>query len=399
MLGDVSNEPPPAVTSAALVDAARALAPRIRALREEIECERRLPAEIVAGMHAARLFHMLVPREIGGLEVDPATACRAIEEVARADGSAGWNLMIGVEQGIFAAYLPRQAALAVWGDNANAVTAGGGAPLGRATAVPGGYRVQGRWRFASGCGHCTWLGANALLFDGEQQRRDADGAAITRWMLFPVERAQILDTWYTAGMRGTGSHDFVVDDLFVPEELSFNTSLDRPWPGTPLYTIPYISIVAITMAAVALGIARSAIGALVQLASTKTPTGAQQLLCERPAVQAAVAQAEALLRSSRALLYDTIDEVWRALPPADGFISVEQRAALRLVSVNAAVSCARAVDLMYEAGGASSIYESNPLARCFRDVHTLTQHYQITPPHYETLGRIMLGMEPGTTFF
>lgn len=384
---------------AGLVKAAQALAPRIRGCRDEIERERRLPAAVVAEMHAARLFHLLVPRQAGGLEVDPATACRAIEEIARADGSAGWNLMIGVEQGIFAAYLPRQSALTVWGENANAVTAGGGAPLGRATAVSDGYRVKGRWRFASGCGHCSWLGANALLFDGDVQRRDADGAAITRWMLFPVQRARILDTWYTAGMRGTGSHDFVVDDLFVPEAFSFSTALDHPWPGTPLYTIPYPSFVAITMAAVALGIARSAIAAFAVLAASKVPVGAQQPLCERPAVQAAVAQAEALLRSSRALLYDAIDEVWQALPPPDAFISVEQRAALRLASINAAVCCARAVDLMYEAGGGSAIYESNLLARCFRDVHTLTQHFQITPPHYETLGRILLGMEPGTTFF
>jgi alkylation response protein AidB-like acyl-CoA dehydrogenase len=389
----------PTEESAGLVEAARALAPRIRACREEIERDRRLPAEIVAGMHAARLLHMLVPREAGGLEVDLATACRAIEEIARADGSAGWNLMIGVEQGVFAAYLPRHAACTVWGENANAVTAGGGAPVGRATVVPGGYRVQGRWRFASGCNHCTWLGANALLFDGDAQRRDAGGAAITRWMLFPVARARILDTWYTAGMRGTGSHDFVVDDLFVPEAFSFSTALDRPWPGTPLYTIPYPSIVAITMAAVALGIARSAIEALVALAATKTPTGALSPLRERPAVQAVVAQAEALLRSSRALHYQTVDEVWQNLPPPASLISVEQRAALRLAAVNAAVCCARAVDLMYEGGGGSSIYETSPLARCFRDVHTLTQHFQITPPHFETLGRIFLGMEPGTAFF
>lgn len=371
------------------------LVPRVRELAEEIERGRRLPPELVRGFADAGVFRMLVPRAFGGGEVDAATMLRTIETIAAADGSAGWCAMIGATSGMLSAYLPEAIGRAVYGAGPDVVTGGVFAPRGRAVATPEGFRVTGRWAFASGCEHCTWLMGGCVVLDDGKPRLLPRGLPDSRLMLFPASDATIIDTWTVAGLRGTGSHDIAVQDLLVPEDHAVSLITDRPQHTGALYGFPVFGLLALGIAAVATGLARRAIDELVALAGGKRPQGSQKTLGERTMVQTQVAEAEALLRSARAYLFDTVDEAWAAAE-AEGEIAVDLRTHLRLAATNAARSSAKAVDLMYDAGGGSSIYATSALQRCFRDVHVATQHVMVAPATYELTGRVLLGLPTAT---
>jgi alkylation response protein AidB-like acyl-CoA dehydrogenase len=217
-------------------------------------------------------------------------------------------------------------------------------------------------------------------------------------MLFPRTEASILDTWYVGGLRGTGSHDIAVDGLFVPEARSFPLLSSRPREAGTLYRFPLSTLLAVALAPVATGIARAAIDALAQLATEKTPAGTQHLLRERPMVQVDVARAEALLRAARSFLYEAAAEAWEAAA-SEGELPPRQRALLRLAASHASLTAAQAVDLMQGAAGGTAIYASSPLERCFRDIHTLTQHAMLSQASYEPAGRMLLGLDPGNPRF
>jgi indole-3-acetate monooxygenase len=376
-----------------LLDAARALAPQIRTCRDEIERERRLPASLVGAIAEAGLFRMWVPRSLGGGEVEPETLIEVVEEVARVDGAAGWCVMIAAGTGLVGGLLREDAGRTVFGHPLVA-TGGAIAPMGKAAVVEGGYRVTGRWPFGSGSPHCDWLVGNCVVFEGDAPRMIAEGVPETRVMLLQRGRFEIIDTWHTAGLRGTGSHDFAVRDLFVPAELSLSFAEPPGQPG-PLYRIPIFGLLALSVAAVPLGIARGAIDSFVALAGAKTPAMGRGILAERPVVQLHVAQAEALLRSARALLYETARDTW-ATVAGGGALTLEQRALVRLASTNATTASAQAVDLMYHAGGGSSVYATSPLERAFRDIHTATQHALVGQSTWETAGRVFLGQKVST---
>jgi alkylation response protein AidB-like acyl-CoA dehydrogenase len=381
-----------------LLEAARALAPAIRAERDAIEASRQLPDSLVAAMAGAGLFRMYVPRAFGGFEVDPVTFDRVIEEVARIDGAAGWNLVVGAVYGALGGLLREDVAREIFGGPNGAIVAGTLNPSGRALAVDGGFRVTGRWAFGSGISQATWVLGNCVVFDGDQKRIGASGGTESRIVFFPASQCAIHDTWRVSGLRGTGSHDYSVEDLFVPEERSVIAFHHSPFQPGPLYAGAFITIFAASIAAPALGMARGAIDALVELAGRKTPTGSTGLLRERPSVQSDVARAEALLRSARAFLFESLSDVWTSLARGDQ-ATLEQRAMVRIACAHAAINAAQAVDLMYNAGGATSIYESSPLERFFRDVHTASQHIAVVPNNYEIAGRVLLGLPPGTTRF
>jgi alkylation response protein AidB-like acyl-CoA dehydrogenase len=360
-----------------------ALVTRLRAAAAETEQARRLAPELVQAMAEAGIFRMCVPRTLGGGEVEPATMLAVLETLAAADGAAGWCAMIGATSGVVSAYLSDEAAQEIY-ERADLVTGGVYAPQGRAVAVDGGYRLTGRWAFASGCEHCAWLMGGAVIA--------ADGTPpAARLMLFPARDARILDTWTVSGLRGTGSHDIAVDDVFVPAGYTVSLTTDRPRHTGPLYAFPVFGLLALGIAAVAVGIARQAIDELTRLAAGKTPTGSRRVLAERAAVQAAVAEAEATLRAARAFLYDAVGEAWTAAQGA-GEIAVGHRIGLRLAATYATTSAARVVDLMYNAGGGSVIYAASPLQRHFRDIHVVTQHMMVAPATYELAGRLLLGL-------
>jgi alkylation response protein AidB-like acyl-CoA dehydrogenase len=382
--------PSSAPTSAeltALIDRAATLA---RDLAVRTERERALPPALVEELRATGLMRAGAPAALGALEASPGTALAAAERIARGDASAGWCVSIALTSSLLSAYLPERGAREVFGD-ASAVAAGVWAPRGRAAIVAGGLRVSGRWSFCSGISHSDWLFAGCVLDDGP-----AGGEGPTlRVVALPKEELEILDTWHTSGLRGTGSHDAVAGDLFVPDHHVLSLLDARPRIDAPLYRFPIFGFFALSIAAAALGNARGAIDELSELAVGKSAQGSSRVLAERPATQAAVGEAEASLRSARALYYEAIEEAWAAAQHGDP-VDERLRLGLRLAATHAVRISAEVARSMYDLGGGTAIYEDSPLQRRFRDAHAATAHFQVNPATWELAGRLLLGLPTRT---
>src|SRR5215470_1664759 len=299
------TEPVPAVTTP--LEIARSLAPRIRERAAEIEAARQLPRDLVLEIANARLFRVALPEAEGGLGADVLTTLQVIEEVARADGSTGWCLAMGINTLRQSAQLAAEVRREIFFGDPVGISAGSANARGRAVAVPGGYRVTGHWLFASGCMHASSLHGACKVFDGDAPRLLPNGDQEVRIAYFyPKTLARIVDTWTVSGMRGTGSHDIMVEDLFVPEERTFS-ALDRRARVTgPMNRMHGFDLAGCGFASVGLGVARAAIDALVELAAVKVPRSASGLLRDRAMAQARVAEAEAALRAGRAFLFDVV---------------------------------------------------------------------------------------------
>ena len=378
------------------VETVRALAPLIQEHAAAMETDRRLPEPVVRALAEAEIFRLLVPRKLGGVEADPITACQILEELSRIDGSTGWCAMIASEYGLFAGLLTEEAAREVYAD-ARSVVAGTFRPSGTARAVDGGYRVSGNWGFGSGITHSTWTIGGLRLFDGDEPRLKPSGAPETRVMFFPTAEAEISDTWHVAGMRGTGSHDYAATDLFVPARRAVWFSDEPVQPG-PLYTLPTVALFVGLMAGVPLGIARHALDTLRALAGVKTPSGADAPLRDNPHVQARIGEAEGLVRAGRAFLYESLERAWEVALRGER-LDWEQRGLLWLAASQATTQALQAVDLMFRAGGASSLYTSLPLERCLRDIRAAAQHRVIQPTNFELAGRVFLGLDVANTLW
>jgi indole-3-acetate monooxygenase len=372
---------------------ARGLAPAIAACADKIERHRRITEPVLGQLHEARLFRMLYPRSVGGDEVEPAAYIDAVGEVARHDGSVGWCVSIANSIGLFAPYLDPEAARIVFGDP-RATCAWGPPNDCRGIAVPGGYRVTGRWDFASGCRHASWMGAHGTVVEPDGSLRlNNTGRPTVRTWLFPMEQAQLLDNWEPIGLRGTASESYSVADLFVPEEFTGtreDPSLRRE-PGR-LYAFPQQTLYSVGIASVGLGIARGMLDAFIELALRKTPRGTGRL-ADNAVIQAEVARAEARLGAARSYLIDTVTEIYRR---ADSVapIDVLDRARARLAGSNAITSAVAVADWTYKAAGVDAIFPGSPLERRFRDIHTLSQQIQSRDAHYETVGQVLLGNPP-----
>jgi indole-3-acetate monooxygenase len=381
--------------SQSFVEAAMALAPQIRAYADDAERTRRLPMPLVEAMAEAGFFRLWIPRVLGGEETDPATLVRVVEEISRSDGATGWCVAIGGEYGVFGGYLPPDAARQIYGSDPLVITGGAFRPTGRAVAVEGGYRATGRWPLGSGCQHSTWIVGGCRIFDGDQPRIDTNGMPAWRILFFPAAACEIHDTWHSIGLRGTGSHDYAVADVFVPlaHSLSFR---EYPSAPGPLYALPTIALFGTALAAVPLGIARHAIDILRELTGTKIATRSQQALREDATMQADLGRAEALVRSGRAFLYEALDEAWSVVT-AGHTLSVAQRAVLWLASTHAVASAKQATELMFSAGGSTSAYTSSGLERCVRDIHAAGQHLTLSSTNYEMVGQALLGVDMRNT--
>ncbi len=365
---------------------ARAAAKLVAPLSSRIEAERRLPPEAVAALVDVGVFKLFVPRALGGHEASVATMIAVLEDLARGDGALGWCGMIGATSSLMCGFLPADVAREVYGP-AGAITCGVFAPMGRATPVEGGYRVSGRWAFASGCEHSHWRMGGTIV-DGRVDD--------VRSMLFRADETKVIDTWDTSGLRGTGSHALEVTDVFVPAARSFSLLNDTPRATGALVGVPFFGALAAGVAAVALGIGRAAVDALVQVAQVKHPLGAKRSIANRDLVQLAVARAEAKLNAGRAYLQATVAAATQEAGQA-GAASLAARAQLRLAAYHAACEAAAATDLVYDAAGATSIYAKNPLQRCFRDVHVATQHIMVSPTAALQVGKLLLGVETDVT--
>jgi alkylation response protein AidB-like acyl-CoA dehydrogenase len=365
------------------VEAARRLAPTAAELAPAAERDRRLAEPLVAALADAGLFRLCVPAAAGGLEAHPGTLVAAVRALAAGDAAAGWCVAIAATSGLVAGYLPEAAAREIYADPATMV-AGVFAPKGRATPEPGGYRVSGRWPFASGCEHADWLMGGCVVDGG------------MRLMLAPAEAFTIHDTWHVMGLRATGSHDIELDGVSIPAEHTANVLGDPPLQPGPLYAFPLFGLLALAIAAVSLGIARGALDDLIGLAGGKVPTGGKRTLAERGTVQAEVARAEAAVRAAGALLDESIGAAWERAVAGAG-VDVEQRAALRLAATHATEVSTRATDTAYTLAGGSALYESSPLQRRVRDAHAATQHMLVAPATWELTGRVLLGMPTDAT--
>ena len=373
------------------MQSARELAAEIAACAAETEARCELPRRLAERIADAGFFRLLVPRSLAGGELDQPTYVRVIEELAKADASTAWCVNQCAVFATNAAFLPPDVARTIWADPRAAV-ANGPSPSAQAIPVEGGFRVTGRWAFSSGIHHATWLaGLCFIVEDGERRRLD-DGEFAMRHMLFPKEEARIIEHWDVAGLRGTGSHHFAVEDLFVPTERTVFTYRDEPREAGPLYLYPMILLFAAGFASVAIGIARAALDALYEIAATRRPRG-MQVSREQSIVQLQVGKAEATLRAARAYLLGTVDEVWDDVVDT-GELGLENRVRLRLAATHTIRSAAHTVDSAYDVFGADGIYASSPIQRRFQDMHVVTQHIQARLAHYESAGRFFLGLEP-----
>ncbi len=382
-----------------VLDRARALAPAIAAAADEIERQRRLPAPLVGALHDAGLFRMLLPRALGGAEIDPATFVQVTETIARADASAAWVICQTNGCSMTAAYLRPDVARTIFGGQPVGVLAWGPPTSSRAVAEDGGYRLTGTFNFASGSRHATWLGGQAPIVEADgSPRRRPDGVAERRTLLFPAEHVTMKDVWHTIGLRGTGSDSFVVNDLFVPHEHSFarDNPAERHYQA-PLYCFPQGSLYASGFGGVAMGIARSLLDDFVALATDKTPRGYSRTLRESAVTQSQVAQAEAKLGAARVYLLAALTEIWSAVGRT-GALGLDQRVAIRLAASHAIRQAREVADFAYHAAGGTAVFTANAFERRFRDIHTVSQQLQGRDDHFESVGKFLLGLPPDTTF-
>ena len=379
--------------------AARDLVPMIAALSDRIERERELPAELLAALHKARLFHMLTPRQIGGEQVDVITFYHAIEAIAAADASTAW--CVGQANGVAtaaAAYLEPAVAREIFGGATSTVASGPNSRVARAVRTKGGYRVTGKWSFASGSRHSQVLGAHCTVFDDAATiAKSADGRPLDRTMLFPKAQASVIDNWQVMGLRGTGSDAYEVEDLFVPEAWSYtrDAAADRR-VDAPLYVhVTGFNLFGLSFSAVALGVARACLDEFTKLAAEKSPQGAgwAWVLRDNAVVQSKVAQAEAQWSASRALVLDVYGELWAKANAGTPF-TLTDRARMRMASTWAMNEACKVVDVVYRAAGATAIFEANPFERRFRDINCASQQGQAAQANFEIVGQVLLGITP-----
>jgi alkylation response protein AidB-like acyl-CoA dehydrogenase len=379
---------------ATLLEAARGIAPVIRQHRDEAEHERRLSAPVLAALHETGLLRMCTPRALGGLETDPVTRALVIEEISGHDSAAGWTLANPLDWAYLCARLPDAGAEEIYRSSTNVLIA---AQFGRPMqAVPSedGYRITGRAPFVSNCHDANWIASTAIVAPADGSAAPVEPEIVMAYL--PRESCEIVDTWHVMGMRGTGSNDVAVTDVFVPRARTF-PFVPEFTPGShyqgPLYRFPLIGVVASNLPPLLLAVARQAIDEVTELAQGKVPVTRTTALRERAAAQAKLAQAEGALRAGRLLLYDTLRETWEATLVGQT-ISLRQKADLQLAMTHAVSSAVSAVELMYQVAGTSGIYTRSPLERHFRDVQVLRHHAFGAETRYETVGQVYLGLAP-----
>jgi alkylation response protein AidB-like acyl-CoA dehydrogenase len=392
---------PADVDALPLVRAAAALQPVIRRHHDELEREQRLPKPLVEQLHAAGVYRMVRPRELGGLQVDPLTYLRVVELLAEGSGSVGWNVCNNNIAQLVSLGLPGAGIEEIYGPAGEVAIAGtavqGG---GRAVPVEGGYRVTGRWPFGTGCQESGWMLGSFQILDGDQLRRSPDGSS-TYWRgVFRRSEVQLVEgSWDVAGLRATGSFDWTVDEVFLPERRTMvhaGVPLDNQWshwPGTS-FALPAQVWIGPHHSAVITGIARAGIDALIEVAASKTPRGRSARLGDDPQVQDAVGRADTLLNAGRAYRTATVADVWNTVATG-GETTLAQRARCRLGGAHAADSARQAMDLMYRHGGSTSYRRDSRLAECWRDLQVVGQAVTLMPEWYPMGGRVFMNMDPG----
>jgi alkylation response protein AidB-like acyl-CoA dehydrogenase len=372
--------------------AVRSILPEVRERADEVEQARQIPADLSASLASLGIYRWWVPKTYGGSELPLPHAVEALEELARADGSVAWCVFIGITSATSVAFIPEAAAREVM-SKPETLVGGVFAPMGRAEAVDGGFRVSGQWPFGSGTLNADWVLGGSFFFRDGEQLVDERGAPRQHMVLVPRRDVEFLDTWQVSGLCGTGSTDFRMDGALVPESRIVR------WQGGraegPLYAFPQLTLLASGFGPIALGLARAALDELTAVASKKTPTGSVRPLAARTETQGALARGEAGYRSARAFLYEAIDAAWNSALET-GQVSLEQRRDMRLATSHAVEQATQIIDTMYHLAGSVSIYRKSRLQRIFRDIHVVTQHLMVRPTSFEMAGRAFLGIDKDT---
>lgn len=378
-----------------VLDRARALGPELRDRSQEIEELRRLPDDLVEGLIADELLRFWVPRAVGGPELGLLDGLEVFRELARHDTGVAWCSMIANTTALCAGLLPAEHAGAIFGDP-GAVAGGLAAPAGRARVVDGGLRVTGRWAWGSGSSHATALAGGVLLVDDDGRPAPRDDGLLVAFAFFDLADVEVHDTWHVLGVRGSGSHDYEVRDAFVPEGRW--VELTRPVPSVdgPLYRFPVFTMLAASIAAVAVGVAERAIEELARLAAGKVPQGSSRTLAERSVVQADLARAEATAGSAWAFLTRSCEDAWQVARMGE-VPSVEQRRTIRLAATDATQRSADAVSRLHRLAGGEAVYQRCPLERLLRDANVVSQHAMTAERTYELAGRLRLGLDSDTS--
>ena len=387
--------PGPSSDAETLLERARRIAPVIREHAETTERERRVQKPVLDALASAGFNRLLAPRALGGLEVDPITCFRIVEELARSDSAAAWVLQSGNVNAWWASRLPEQGVQEIYSKTPDVMVAAAFHPPQQATEVDRGYRISGRAPLASMIHECEWVLFSAFIMEGGQPRMTPFGPAMIV-VLLRASEVQVIDTWYSLGMRGTDSNDAAFSDVFVPMHRTFPLTPDFE-PGEhfrgPLYRFPAAPIIALFSAGVLLAAARGAIDELQEIAQRKVPMGSMKSLRERGVVQAGLAEAEATLRSARAFFVGTLSDAWKRTVAGETN-TLAHRADLLLAGVNAARASAQVTESMHRLAGTTGIYTRSPLERYFRDAHTLRHHGFVSESKLESIGQVYLGLPP-----
>ena len=370
---------------------ARELAKSVGEAGDEIAESRRIPVELSNEIADRGFFRLLLPKSLGGAEMEHPDFLRIVRVFAEADASVGWCVNQNNVFSTNAVRVPPETAAEIWSVRRNVVTNGPPVSASCADEVDGGYRLSGRWNFSSGFPHATWLAALTPVYrPGESEPFE------TRTMLLPKEQAKMIDIWRVGGLRGTGSQSFETRGLFVPAARSYPTTAESRERG-PLYVIPTTLLFCSGFATVALGAARAGLDSAIALAAGKTQQGRESPLARESTTQRMVGEAEAIWNAARAFLRESANAMWRGARDNMDF-SQDERIAVRLSSTHAIREAARVVDIAYTVCGSSAIFEANPIQRRFQDVHAITQQIQGRPTHYDTAGQHFLGLEPAGIF-
>jgi len=377
-----------------VLQAARQIGPEIAARADEIEQARGLPLDLVDRIRDTGAFRMFVPGDLGGPNVDAWESLQVLEELAYHDGAAGWCSMISSTTSLLASFLPDRFAKEIYG-NPSTITGGFAQPTGTAVPVDGGLRVSGRWAWGSGTRHCNWIGGGCRIVNesGEPTPRD-DGLAAP-FVFFAANDVSFIDNWHVSGMAGTGSGDYEVTDVFVPEGRWVQLGRTAPVRENSLSRFSFFGLLACGVASCSIGLGRRSIDELITMAATKTPQSSRRTLAERPQIQSDVAAAEAKLAAAWALMQQTVADSW-ASAQAGVDPTTEQKRQLRLSATHATQTAAEVTESMYKAGGGAAVYKTSQLQRTFRDAYVTTQHAMVAPRTLEMVGRLRLGLDGNT---
>jgi alkylation response protein AidB-like acyl-CoA dehydrogenase len=373
-----------------MIESVRSLAPLIEADRVTFDHTRQISPRVVAAMHDIGLFSLWLPRELDGPALSLADTARVLEILAQIDGAPAWCAGIATTYSRLGAFLPRATARKIFVEE-RAIVAGAFFG-GQAEETDGGYVLSGRMPFSSGIGHSSWAIAGALIFQRGQPSLDEQGNQKLRVMLYPASKITVLDTWDVGGLRGTGSHDHTVEELFVPSDHTVIGHGDTTDCVGSIFRVPAYTAYPVPIAAIPLGIARNALDTFYKLATTKIPRSGTRPIREDASVQLNVGRAEAALRSARSFMFTMARELDAASEM--GRISMEQRLMLRLACAHVAAASKDVVQIIYDAAGASSLYESNGIQRCFRDIHAAVQHLLVQSINFRWVGQSMMGLTP-----